>query len=513
MPNRQKDELFQLIKSLGKGEKRNFKLYIQRNSDTEMKVVTLFDALDRMDEYDEVHLLKKNPSITKLQLSNLKASLYRHILTSLRLLKEDDNIEMQLHEQMDYARILYNKGLYLQSLKVLERMKQIAKHYNQHAYQQLVVFFEKKIEAMYITRSMEARADHLEEESVKLGEQIKQVNAMSNLSLQLYSWYIKNGHARNKEDEDAVEYYFKSHLPQNLESITGFYEKLYFYQAYCWYSFIRQDYLTYYRYSKRWVGLFDGEPQMKQVENIQYIKGMHNLLGAHYDLKNAQKFFETLKAFEDFWNSPLVQGNDNYRIQTFLYLYTSKIHKHFLEGTFTEGLQLVPEIESRLDEFGLYLDKHRVLVFYYKLACLYFGSGNNDRAIDYLNKIINWKMDLRTDLQCYARLLHLIAHFELGNHDLLAYLVKSVYRFMAKMENLSSVEEAMFAFLKESFHLSYKNVRPKFQKLLDKLKQFENNRLEARAFAYLDVISWLESKLEGVPVEKVIREKYLGLRK
>ena len=515
MPNRQKDDLFQLIKSLGKGEKRNFKLYGQRNTaNQELKVIQLFDALDRMEEYDEVQLLKKNPDISKVQLSNLKASLYRLIMSSLRLLKDEDNIEMQLHEQLDYARILYNKGLYLQSLKVLERMKLTAQHYNQHLYHQLVVSFEKKIEAMYITRSMEARADHLTEESDMLETMIKKVNAMSNLSLQLYSWYIKHGHARNRQDEEAVTYYFKTHLPpENQNGQTKppcFYEKLYLYQSYCWFSFICQDFLTYYRYAQRWVSLFEAHPQMKQVENIQYIKGMHNLLGAHYDLRNAKKFFEALKQFEDFWNSPQVQGNDNYRIQTFLYLYTSKIHKHFLTGTFTEGLELVPEIEARLSEYGLYLDRHRVLVFYYKLACLYFGSGDNAKTIDYLNKIINWKMDLRTDLQCYARLLHLIAHFELGNHDLLAYLVKSVYRFMAKMENLSAVEEAMFAFLKESFHLSYRDVKPKLQALLDKLKNYERNPLEARAFAYLDVISWLESKLQGVPVEKVIRDKYLN---
>jgi len=520
MPNRQKDDLFQLVKSLGKGEKRNFKLYIQRNTaNTELKVIQLFDAVDKMDDYDEVQLLKKNPGITKLQLSNLKASLYRHILTSLRLLKFDDNIEMQLHEQFDYARILYNKGLYLQSLKVLDRVKQIAKHYNQYHYQQLIVVFEKKIEGMYITRSMEARADHLADESEMLGAIIAKVNAMSNLSLQLYGWYIRHGHARNKEDEEAVEYYFKSHLPQQVGEATNgtvqkltFYEKLYLYQSYCWFAFIRQDYLTYYRYASRWVSLFDDEPQMKQVENIQYIKGLHNLLGAHYDLRNEKKFFETLQQFEDFWNTPEVQSNDNYRMQVFMYLYTSKIHRHFLEGTFTAGLYLVPEIEAKLSEYGLYLDRHRVLIFYYKIACLYFGSGDNARAIDYLNKIINWKMDLRTDLQCYARLLHLIAHFELGNHDLLAYLVKSVYRFMAKMENLSEVEEAMFAFLRESFHLSYRDVKPKLQALHDKLKKYENNPMEARAFAYLDVVSWLESKLEGVPVERVIREKYLKVR-
>jgi hypothetical protein len=59
------------------------------------------------------------------------------------------------------------------------------------------------------------------------------------------------------------------------------------------------------------------------------------------------------------------------------------------------------------------------LVFYYKIASLYFGSGDNEKAIDYLNKIINEKADLRTDLQCYSRLLHLIAHYELGNFELL----------------------------------------------------------------------------------------------
>jgi hypothetical protein len=46
--------------------------------------------------------------------------------------------------------------------------------------------------------------------------------------------------------------------------------------------------------------------------------------------------------------------------------------------------------------------------------------------------------------------------------------------------------------------------------LLQQLKGFENTTSETRAFAYLDVISWLESKIAGVPVEQVIRQKYLA---
>ncbi|MEN9685955.1 MAG: hypothetical protein RLZZ28_1741, partial [Bacteroidota bacterium] len=162
MPNRSTDSLFQLIQSLEKSEKRNFKLYINRNSGSgDLKIIQLFDALDKMREYDEEQLLVKNPSLLKQQLSNLKAHLYREILTSLRLLNQDNHIDLQLHEQLDFARLLYNKGLYLQSLKILDKVKELAKNHNQVTYILQVLFLEKKIEALHITRSMQDRAEKL----------------------------------------------------------------------------------------------------------------------------------------------------------------------------------------------------------------------------------------------------------------------------------------------------------------------------------------------------------------
>jgi hypothetical protein len=510
MPNRSSDALFQLIKSLEKSEKRNFKLYITRNSASgDLKSIQLFDAMDRMDEYDEAQLLNKNKNIRKQQLSNAKAHLYREILSSLRLIRQEDNIDIQLHEQLDFARILYNKGLYLQSLRTLDRIKENARAHNQLTFLLQVLFFEKTIESLHITRSMQDRADQLATELDAVNEQLRLISQLSNLALQLYSWYIRHGVARNEEDEGAVEEFFEKNMPADLSNCQGFYERLYLYQSYCWYAFIRQDFLLYYRYTQKWVDLFEKEPFMLVIETSQYIKGMHNLLSAHFDLLNDQKFRETLKQFEDFSESELVKNNVNNRIQTFVYLYISKLNQHFIDGTFTEGLTLVPYIEGKLKEYWIYLDRHRILVFYYKIACLYFGSGDYGKTVDYLNKIINWKVDLRTDLQCYSRLLHLIAHYELGNVDLLEYLIKSVYRFMAKMQNLSRVEEEIFKFLRKSFALTPDQLKPEFGKLVEKLKKYEMNRFETRAFMYLDIISWLESKIQHVPVQDVIREKYL----
>ena len=510
MPNRSADTLFQLIKSLEKSEKRNFKLFVKRNtSGGDLKFIQLFDALDGMNEYDEATLLKKNKSIRKQQLSNIKAHLYKQILASLRIIRDENNIDIQLHEQMDHARILYNKGLYLQSLKLLDKMKETAKANHQLTYLQQVLFFEKKIETLFITRSMRDRADQLTEESEEVNEKLSTINRLSNLSLQLYSWYIQHGHARNKKDFDDLKFYFENNLPKGIKNDSSFYEKLYFYQSFTWYAFIRQDFLQYYRYTQKWVDLFDEYPAMLAAETAMYIKAMHNLMGAHFNLLNHEKLKGSIRMFEDFAKQPIITDNENNRILTYVYLYTAKLNLCFLQGNFTKGLKLVPFLEKMLKEYGPFLDKHRVLVFYYKIASLYFGSGNNEKAIDYLNKIINEKADLRTDLQCYSRLLHLIAHYELGNFELLEYLIKSVYRYMSKMQNLSKVEEEVFAFLRRSFRVGAHALKPEFEKLLEKLKRYERNPLETRAFSYLDIISWLESKINNVNVQDVIREKYL----
>src|ERR1700743_1916334 len=144
MPNRSSDTLFQLIKSLEKSEKRNFKLYIKRNSSSEdLKTIQLFDAIDALDDYDEAELLNKNKNLRKQQLSNAKAHLYREILSSLRLIRQEENVDIQLHEQLDFARILYNKGLYLQSLRTLDKIKELAKAHNQVTFLLQVLFFEK----------------------------------------------------------------------------------------------------------------------------------------------------------------------------------------------------------------------------------------------------------------------------------------------------------------------------------------------------------------------------------
>ncbi|HYE55055.1 MAG TPA: hypothetical protein VD996_09440, partial [Chitinophagaceae bacterium] len=321
------------------------------------------------------------------------------------------------------------------------------------------------------------------------------------------------GHARNEEDEAGVKQFMKDNLPAGAWQQTGFYERLYLYQSYCWYAFIRQDFIQYYRYTQKWVDLFHEQPLMIRVETGHYIKGVHNLLNAHFDLRNYRQFAVTLDHFEKFAQTDRVQQHDNFRTQAFIYISQAKINQHFMHGTFRQGLSLVPDIEEKLEEYNLFIDRHRILVLNYKIATLYFGSGDYATCIDYLQKIIHDSVDLRYDLQCYSRLLHLLAHYELGNFEIIESLTKSVYRFMAKMENLTVVEEEMFRFLRASFHTSRSKLKVELEKFLQKIKHLEKNRFETRAFAYLDIISWVESKVYRRSMSDIIHEKYMSSKR
>jgi hypothetical protein len=510
MPKQKTDDLIQLIKSLTRAEKRHFRLFVRRNQASDnILFLQLFDFLDKHKEYDEKLILKKIPAIKKRQLSNLKGHLYKQLLTSLRLLNKNYVEEIQLRELLDYAKVLYNKGLYIQSLEVLDKVRQRAITGNYFALAMELVEFEKLIEGQHITGSIEGRAEVLTQQSLELSEILYNNNRFSNLALQMYALNLKVGYVRNQKEYYFVKEFFKSKLPEVPLEDLSFWGKVFYCQAFGWYYHMLQDFPMNYRYAQKWIDVFEQEPHMKKANLPLYIKGLHNLLGSLYNAVQYDKFIIILDKFNrlpeeiDFGQDKNIEG----LYQTFGFLHN--IQKHFQEGTFKEGLELMPKLKEFIDSESYNLDDHRVLVFYYLMASMYFGSGDNDNAIHYLNLIINQKNpDYREDIQCFARILNLIAHYELGNMRLVEYQVKSVYRFLSKMHDLHEVQREIFRFLRKTPRIQKSATRNEFIRLKSQLSKHESDPFERRPFLYLDIISWLESKIENKPVQEIIQFKF-----
>ncbi len=271
------DSLYQLIKSLSKSEKRNFKLYANRlQGNEDSKFMVLFDVMDKLKDYDEEKILQKAEGVSKAQLSNLKAHLYKQILLTLRLNASNQDLDIYLREQIDYAKLLYNKGLYNQSLKMLDKAKVTAIEFEKNTILLEIYDFAKHIEGQYITRSIDTTAEEITTSANLLTKKIIGTNAFSNLGIRLYSLYLKTSQVRNEKDLLFVSEFFKSNLPSyNIEDLS-FFEKMYLYQSYVWYSNIVQDFLTCYKYASRWVDLFEENKHLIPVYADLYLKGLHN---------------------------------------------------------------------------------------------------------------------------------------------------------------------------------------------------------------------------------------------
>lgn len=122
------DNIFRLIKSLTRAEKRYFKVYSGRYLGEGKGVqLQLFDAIDAQEEYDETALVKKfrNSAFGKTP-AIVKNRLYETILRSLHSFHSDSSLDVELQRLVHSAEILFKKSLYQDAERMLSRARKLA---------------------------------------------------------------------------------------------------------------------------------------------------------------------------------------------------------------------------------------------------------------------------------------------------------------------------------------------------------------------------------------------------
>ncbi len=511
MSNQQKDQLYSLIKSLTKAEKRNFKLYVNRfqSSSESKKYIQLFDVLDKLTEYDEKQISEKLKGlrIKKSHLANLKRHLYKQILISLRLIYIQKNIDIEIREQLDFARILYGKGMYMQALKILDRIKQIAIEHQQDILHLEILEFEKHIEARHITRSrrVKGKMEKLLEESAKRSQITLSASLLFNFNIEVHGYYIEHGHARNDKEALRTTAFYNEHFPAEArrENLT-FFERVNLFQARMWYAYILLDFAACREHAQAWVNLFVQFPQMKEKDPDLYMRGLYYLLVFLYFSRDLETYIKYLQEFESFVTEIHERLNTNSETIAFVYLSLSRLNLYLMSGDYTSGENVIQETLRAIPKYKQYSDIHRILLFYYKFAYFYFASGKFDKALEYLNEVIMLKHGyLREDLHHNARLLQLICHYELGNYDLLSYLAPSVQRAFGQAKDVSQVQKMTLIFIKKLITVSPSEQKNAFAKCKEELAKYADSPYERKALLYLDVPSWVESHLQNRTLKDV----------
>ena len=148
------------------------------------------------------------------------------------------------------------------------------------------------------------------------------------------------------------------------------------------------------------------------------------------------------------------------------------------------------------------------MMLYIQLSILHFMQGQYRTSISWLNKALhNDTFRARADLQSFIRIYNLILHYELGNHDVLEYLARSVYRYLMKRDQLYKYEQEILSFIRHSNTQDSGKMISHFTILRNNLEKIVSDPFEKRMLEFFDIFSWLDSKITGRPFAEIVRKK------
>lgn len=505
--NDKSDPLFRLVKSFSKSEKRSFKLLYGKNNQHK-KFVILFDRIDKQKAYNE-EKLKKTDGITPGQLPNLKIQLYNKLLDSLRFTSGNRTAKKQVNELIENAYVLYDRCMYADCLKQLDKARLISSRYD--LVTPMVEINELQQQALRLTINENSRSDvdQLLVDMDQVVKRLRQINGLSNLSLRLNSMYAQTGSTRNKAELKKVKDLFDRKISEFQGTHKEMEEQMYYHYAMTGFFFFSRNYSESEKYARKWVELMEKNPELKYQRSEFYIRALNSLLVAQNKLYAIDDFTLTQRKLANMKRDKKFNLDRNLNLQLFKAIYIHEMNRHFMLGDFRAGIRIVARHQSEINKFLPLLDQHTRFLFYYKIACLYFGANHFRQALSWLNKITMATISsVREDIQSFARILRLICYFEMNDDHGVQSNIRSTYRFLLSRKNYGQYENLIILFLKQlKGNETQNDMKKRFIELQENMVRISKLKFEKRAFIYFDMIAWLESKVQHRTIQDVFEER------
>lgn len=498
--------LFELIHSMTKSEKRSFKLFAKKNSSqNESKYLMLFDAMEKANNYDEEALLKKLSGVSKSQFANQKSHLYGLVLTSLRLSHLKDDIDIQLREQLDFIRLLYKKGLYFQSLRLLARAKNTTGDYRKDLFQLALLDYEKQIRSQQVFDLEEQYTEQIDRETEEAMSRFGRVQKFFGLASRMKARFIEKGMVKNEQEMNNLRALFYRNLPEYDEEKMAFNEQFYLYRAFYWFSYLTYDFGNCVHYAEKWVHLFQ-ETGLHQKRKSGFLKGLNRLLQSAFRVNDKDKFEQYFVLFDAF-ESDSGTLNSNTLSLMLKYRTIQSLNRVFLFADFDQQQEQTDSLLKQVDVQQNYMDKHNLLVIYYKAGVFFFAQSDYAKARHYLSLLIDDNDSLRNDLKGFARLLMVLVDYDSGDDTYIERKIRAAYLHFEQHQSLNVFQEVFMDFLKESGNTFPQELNQRLRELKNRLSQLDQSIFNKKLQLYFDLNAWIEAKIENKTFKEVIQEK------
>lgn len=490
-------ELFKLVKSLSKSEKRFFKLSSALQSG-EKNYLKIFDYIEQNSDYDEEALKEefKNETFIK-HLPSEKNHLYKLILKSLRSYYSEQTPGNKLTQELKNIEILYNKALYKECGKFVQRAKGYAKKYEKFYYWFELLNWEKRLlDSAYSSGVFTKDLDSIVEEEEMVIAKLRNLAEYTVIYSKINLIFRSGGFTRNEKERQIVEGIANNHLikGKNTALSSKAASICYYIKGLC--AATNRNFEDSFQFFNRTRVILDGNLPLREDTGKRYAFTLLHLLRCYIDSKEfdeAKYLIEDIRALEG------TKGFKSIDIQVHIFGTLSSLELMLLhaKGDFEKSVAIIPEIEAKQLKFGDKVSKEMEVVLNYYKAISFFGVGEFKKSLNYLNEILNDNEQvLRQDIYSFARLLNLLIHFELENYDFLEYVIKSTSRYLNKYERDYRIEHVLIKHVRKltrsTANINREDVFTKMKLEIDSLLESRNERI---ILGYFNIEAWMDSKI------------------
>lgn len=494
---RKTDSLFQLIKSLSRADKRNFKLLTQITAG-DKKYLRLFDLIDHSSSYEESKLLPifdgKNAAS---QLSVAKHYLYSAILKSLVYFRRESHED--LCTTSTQLKILLDRNLNQHAAKLLRRAKADAWAKEHFAALLDLLMIERR---MLLDQGQAKEFGKLREEEALARaclECLGRCQAILDACMEITSKFPQ---ARSVAAIASIDAQLQALAEVEFPAAHCLRAQLLRHRILRLDAAFRMDLPALVRESEAVERLFASSPDLRNALEGEQAEILYALTEAYMAAKDIPAARQSLAALMA------------------LQVGTPRGVSHWWGRKQLLDMQMLvltadfAEIDGRLGELSDGLPLHedslntgQLVELYFHAGRLCFAASRFRDALRWINLVLNGpKADTHSDLQIYARLMNMMIHLELGNTDLIEHNLVSTYRFMFGRNWMYPVERDVMRYLK----LLVVNDDPAQQRetwrqIHLELKGAEIHSLDALAQEALLLRPWADWHVHGGSIAERIR--------
>jgi hypothetical protein len=467
---------------------------MQKEDAKNQHYMKLFDAINRQLSIKEI---QDRFSGTKINLSYEKSYLAKMLLKSLRNFHESSSIDTLLLQVLTDIEILLDKKLYAFCLVYTEFYFDLCKECELYDYQLLLLKGRRR--CILRMGDIDKYAENISQEEtteIECLQKLQNLNIYKTLHQKAYMLCTRKKGVMNEEDKKQLMLIFSNVAMKDIQMAHSFLAKMMFCDIKIWYfHYSESNYQNAYKYSSLKIELLEQNTFVLKSSPLTYMSVYANHYIRAYALQKLDELPNIIERIDFIANnkSPFIAQD----IKNEAFAHSSEKILDYCVATnqFEKGIQCFIQNKRRIQQQHFKLNPFFQMTQHYFAAYFYFHLKDYKNAIKQIRIVLD-DFNPETRLVCYVctKMMNILVQYELGNHDLIPYLLKSMERFLKSNNIQNKVFELTCSLLQKIItQHSVKDKQQHFTNYLGKLKALKDYN-EISFYKDSGLLHWAENK-------------------